>query len=162
MGVKLESMIPPIRDASSQRTLHSMTLAVQMKRYEEIEHTADWEFRAFGHTRKELFENAAFALFSLEGAADTPAQVTRAVTVHGIDFESLMVNWLGELLFLQETRGETFSRFAIELLTPTTLTATVFGGPSGPLNKFVKAITYHDLVIEQTTEGWQATVVVDV
>lgn len=133
-----------------------------MKRFEEIEHTADWAFRVYGHDLKDLFENAAFALFALEGASEHSTGVIRQVTVRGVDRESLLVNWLSELLFLQETRGETYSEFSIEALTSTDLTATVSGAPSGPLNKFVKAITYHDLHIEETPTGWQATVVVDV
>jgi SHS2 domain-containing protein len=133
-----------------------------MKRFEEIEHTADWAFRAYGRDLKELFENAAHALFALEGAAGNHATVARQVDVKGIDYESLLVNWLSELLFLQETRGETYSQFAVKNLTATALSATIQGVPSGPLNKFIKAITYHELKIEQTPEGWQATVIVDV
>ncbi len=133
-----------------------------IKKFEEIEHTADWAFRAYGGDLKELFENAAYALVSLQGAAPMELTVTREVNVSGIDYESLLVNWLSELLFLQETRGETYQQFSIELLTPENLNAAIQGGPSGPLNKFVKAITYHDLKIELDAEGWQATVVVDV
>ncbi len=133
-----------------------------MKPFEEIEHTADWAFRAFGATLPELFENAARALLSLEGAAEQPTTVTRDVRVEGIDYESLLVNWLSELLYLQETRGETYHEFSITELTATSLIAQIAGGPAGPLNKYVKAITYHNLEIKQTPEGWQATVVVDV
>ncbi len=133
-----------------------------MKRFEEIDHTADWAFRAYGRDLKELFENAAAALFALEGAVERPAEVTREVQVQGIDYESLLVNWLGELLYLQETRHETYHRFSVHRLSPTELSARVEGASSGPLNKFVKAITYHDLHVEQTPEGWVATVVVDV
>jgi SHS2 domain-containing protein len=133
-----------------------------MKKFEEIEHTADWAFRAYGGDLKELFENAAHALFALEGAVGNHATIARQVNVDGIDYESLLVNWLSELLFLQETRGETYSQFAIDNLTPTGLSATIYGSPTGPLNKFIKAVTYHDLKIEQTPSGWQVTVVVDV
>lgn len=133
-----------------------------MKRFEEIEHTADWAFRAYGRDLRELFENAAFAVFTLEDAVPESAPVTRQVSVHAIDYESLLVNWLSELLFLQETSRETYSEFHITSISPTDLNATISGAPSGPLNKFVKAVTYHDLRIEQTPEGWQATVVVDV
>ncbi len=110
----------------------------------------------------ELFENAAYALFTLEGVTGVPTTVTREVDVNGIDYESLLVNWLSELLYLQETRGETYARFTVEDISSTSLRAKIQGAPSGPLNKFVKAITYHDLKIEQTPGGWEATVVVDV
>lgn len=135
-----------------------------MKRFEEIPHTADWSFRAFGKDVRELFENAAHAIFALEGApSNTPSTETaRVIHVTGIDYESLLVNWLTELLWLQESNRETYHRFQIETLTPTELRAQVFGAPLTQLNKIIKAVTYHNLKAEQTAEGWQATVVVDV
>ncbi len=138
-----------------------------MKRYEEIPHTADWSFRAFGRDLRELFANAAFALFTMEGAvapdSSSPALPTkRSVQVSGIDYESLLVNWLSELLYLQESHRETYHRFDIRELSPSALTADIYGTPGIRIDKLVKAATYHDLKIEQTPEGWQATVVVDV
>ena len=133
-----------------------------MKRFEEIPHTADWSFRAFGNNLNQLFENAAHAIFALEGAEPDEANIARVVHVTGIDYESLLVNWLTELLWLQESHRETYQRFEIETLTPTELRAQVFGAPMTQLNKIIKAVTYHNLNIEQTAEGWQATVVVDV
>jgi SHS2 domain-containing protein len=140
-----------------------------MKRFEELDHTADWAFRAYGRTRAELYENAAYALFSLQGSLDaapgvddTRETTTRHVEVQGIDYESVLVNWLSELLYLQETQKETYFDFDVEHLSPTALHATIHGRRIGHLNKFVKAITYHDLEIRETPEGWQATVVVDV
>jgi SHS2 domain-containing protein len=135
---------------------------MRMPRFEEIEHTADWAFRAFGKDLKELFENAAYALFALEGALDVPSTLTRKVHVQGIDREALLVNWLSELLFLQETKRETYQSFDITALSDTSLDALVQGAASEPLTKFIKAVTYHDLKIQQTESGWEATVVVDV
>lgn len=134
-----------------------------MKRFEEIPHTADWSFRAFGKDLRELFENAAFAIFSLEGASTSSRnEIARTVDVTGIDYEALLVNWLTELLWLQESHHETYHRFQIESLSPTLLRAQVFGAAMTQLNKAIKAVTYHNLKIEQTVEGWQAIVVVDV
>jgi len=135
-----------------------------MKRFEEIPHTADWSFRAFGKDLRELFENAAFAMFSLEGVhpQENANENARAVQVSGIDQESLLVNWLTELLWLQESNRETYQRFEIESLSETELQATVFGLPYATLDKIIKAVTYHNLKLEQTNEGWQVTVVVDV
>lgn len=135
-----------------------------MQRFEEIPHTADWSFRAFGRDLRELFENAAFAIFALEGAplnAQTN-EIARPVEVSGIDYESLLVNWLTELLWLQESNRETYHHFEIETLTLTQLRAQVFGASISQLNKIIKAVTYHNLIIEQTTNGWEAVVVVDV
>jgi SHS2 domain-containing protein len=135
-----------------------------MKRFEEIPHTADWSFRAFGHDLPELFENAAHALFVLQGARaqDTTSEMSQVVQVDGIDYESLFVNWLSELLYLQESNRQVYMRFQIESLTPTSLRAQIFGLPQAHIDKLIKAVTYHNLVITQTTDGWEAVVVVDV
>ncbi len=138
-----------------------------MKRFEEIPHTADWSFRAFGRDLREVFENAAFAMFAMEGAtapeaANQSSVIERTVQVSGIDYESLLVNWLSELLYLQESNHETYHRFDIQELSPTILKAEIYGTPGVQIDKLVKAVTYHNLKIERTEEGWQATVVVDV
>ena len=147
-----------------------------MKRFEEIPHTADWSFRAFGRDLRELFENAAFAIFSMQGSIDANAQpsakeIAREVQVSGIDYESLLVNWLSELLYLQESNRETYQRFRVEEISPnpletagspTALRAIIFGQPARKIDKIIKAVTYHNLKIQKTHDGWEAVVVVDV
>ena len=137
-----------------------------MQRFEEIPHTADWSFRAFGRDEQELFQNAAFALFAMEGAQmpdQSPAGATpRTVEVDGVDLESLFVNWLNELLYLQESNRETYYRFQVETLEPTHLRAQVFARPGIHIDKVIKAATFHNLKLEQVPAGWQAVVVVDV
>lgn len=133
-----------------------------MNRYEEVDHTADWAFRAFGSTLPELYENAAFALFALEGALDAAPTLQRTVEAQGVDREALLVNWLNELLFLQETQNETYQKFQVLELTERALRAEVSGAKGQPVSKFIKAVTFHDLKIEQTASGWQVTIVVDV
>jgi SHS2 domain-containing protein len=135
-----------------------------MKRYEEIPHTADWSFRAFGCDVRELFANAATALFAMEGAhaAKNASETARAVKVNGMDYESLLVNWLSELLYLQEAHREVYHRVHIETLSPTALRAQVFGMPLEGMDKVIKAVTYYNLKVQQTANGWEAVVVVDV
>lgn len=156
------------RRVSRKRNPSGLCYNTGMRRFEEIPHTADWSFRAFGKDLRELFENAAFAMFSLEGmretfrARDASRERARKIEVNGIDYESLIVNWLTELLWLQESNRETYHRFEIDSLSQTELRAQVFGAPYETLDKIIKAVTYHNLKIEQTSEGWQVTVVVDV
>lgn len=133
-----------------------------MDQYEELDHTADWAFRAFGRDLKQLFENAAYAMFALEGVLDAQSTLTREIHAVGIDREALLVNWLSELLFFQETKRETFQKFEITKFSDTELDATVQGTALQPAAKWIKAVTYHDLKIIQTDRGWEATVVVDV
>lgn len=103
-------------------------------------------------------------MFELQGAGPLAGadETQRNVRVDGIDYESLLVNWLNELLFLQEQYREVYERFEISQLSPTGLVAQVFGKPRGKMDKIIKAATFHNLKIVQTKDSWQATVVVDV
>ncbi len=133
-----------------------------MKAFEEIEHTADLAFRAYGRDPAELFANAARGMFTLQGGGLPPPERERRVAVEGVDRESLLVNWLNELLYLQERHGEVYSEFKIEEMAATKLRARVRGGVREEMRRRIKAVTFHDLQVKQTPEGWQATLVLDV
>ena len=133
-----------------------------MKAFEEIEHTADLAFRAYGHDLAELFANAARGMFALEGGESSPGGSERRVEIAGVDRESLLVNWLNELLYLQERHGEVYSEFDIEEIAETGLRARVRGGTQPGMRRRIKAVTFHDLEVKRIPEGWQATLVLDV
>lgn len=132
-------------------------------RFEEIEHTADLAIRAYGRDMSELFANAAHGMFALmvEHSVEEPI-CEREVSLEGMDQESLLVDWLNELIYLHEVEGETYHQFAIEALSPTELKAHVTGGPTKSKTKAIKAATFHDLAIEEMADGLVATIVFDV
>ncbi len=138
-----------------------------MERFRTLEHPADIGFEAFGPTREEVFANAARALFHLMVDLESVEPRTEAaLQVEGSDPASLLVNWLSELLFLNDAEGRLFSEFEVERLEDRSIAARARG------EKFdrtrhraklqVKAITYHQLKLERTAEGWQARVYVDI
>lgn len=134
-----------------------------MQHFEEIEHTADWAFRAHGRDLSQLFASAACGMFELQGGAGSgESSVAREVAVSGTDRESLLVNWLNELLYLQETQHEAYCRFEILEISDTHLRARVHGRPHRPEAKLIKAVTFHGLTVRQSEDGWEATIVVDV
>ena len=82
------------------------------------------------------------------------------------DRESLLVEWLSEILFLIETESLLFSRFDVTLSSDTKLSATVAGEPldiekHDPKTQ-VKAVTLHDLLVKKTKSSWVAQVIYDV
>lgn len=133
------------------------------KRYQQLEHTADLALRIYGGDLRELFANAAYAMFrQLADLARLKATQHQHVEVEGSDGESLLVNWLNELLYLHETEGQVYTEFDIQELTTTCLKATVFGAETRDVHLIIKAATYHNLAIRQSKDGYQATVVFDV
>jgi SHS2 domain-containing protein len=144
-----------------------MTGGAGMQHFRILEHTADVGFEAFGATREEAFVNAARALIYLIVELDTidlREEVT--VQVQGADSECLLVNWLSELLFLHDTDGWLFRDFEIRDLQDKSLRALArgekFQRTRHQAKLMVKAITYHQLALEKSPQGWRAQVYVDI
>lgn len=139
-----------------------------MDRYRFLPHTADGKFQAFGATLEEAFANAALATASLvwDWRAVEP-RVRIPVRVRGINREQLLVKFLTEVVYLFETR-----RFLLARVEGTAVRAvpggweleTVFAGDTlgeaHALHGDVKAVTYHELKIEECG-GVTVQVVVD-
>jgi SHS2 domain-containing protein len=81
--------------------------------------------------------------------------------------QGLLVNWLSEILYLQDTEGWLFRDFEVDGLQERSVCATGCGERFDHyrhhIKLLVKAITYHQLVLEQTMDGlWRAQVYVDI
>lgn len=128
-----------------------------------VEHTADWALRVRGRDFAHLLLSAAWGMNSLLVAEveAIPREVTRRFALEAFDRESMLVEWLGELAYLAEQEGLVFGEFELEAATPTAVRAEVRGGRL-PLQKHIKAVTYHNLDVVETDEGLEATVVFDV
>jgi SHS2 domain-containing protein len=104
-------------------------------------------------------------MYALAGARPSePAThpIVRVIELRSDDYESLLVAWLQELLYYTESESNLFSEFRIQALTPTFLRAEVTGSAIGRIDKVIKAVTYHNLSIRRTWEGFEVTIVFDV
>jgi SHS2 domain-containing protein len=90
------------------------------------------------------------------------ASAVRDIEVEGIDRETLLVNWLNEILYLEQTCSEIYDRFRISEASDNHLHARLYGQASGTTASHIKAATLHDLEVRQTAEGFEATVMLDV
>jgi SHS2 domain-containing protein len=135
--------------------------------FELLDHPADIGFRAFGSSLEELFANCAHALISIIfDPSDTKAADEWDLHAEGSDLESLMVNWLNEVLFYVDTRRIAFASFAIDFPEKSRVRCKARGERRDPIRHpvrvSVKAVTYHQLVISKGQDGWIAEVYVDV
>jgi SHS2 domain-containing protein len=129
----------------------------------EIDHTADWAIRVWGEDYRALFEHAAHGMVSLLGDAH-PTEITfhRTIQVTSFDLESLLVDWLTEIVYILEDH-QVFSEIKVIRIEGMTLEGEVTGGPPDePFNKHIKAVTYHLLEFKTTDEGIETTLVFDV
>ena len=122
-------------------------------KYEFIEHTADIGIKAFGNSLHESFANAALAMFEVMTDVSKVEPVGEyEVRVKAENLEDLLVDWLGELLFLHETQDVLLSEFDVEI-DDLSLDAKVRGETldreKHELRDDVKAITYHMLEVNE-------------
>ena len=136
------------------------------KDFEIVDHTADVGIIAYGADMNQAFANAARALFSLITELDDVAEVLyRDIELTAPDEESLLVEWLNELIYLFDVENIVFKRFEITKLNNTQLKARSYGEKVDKsrhkLKTGVKAATYHMLRIDKDN-GCKAQVLFDI
>ncbi|MBM3307380.1 MAG: archease [Candidatus Eisenbacteria bacterium] len=134
--------------------------------YREIEHTADVGIELEAPDLASALERAAAAMFDVMTDIERVGERWRAeVRVSGTDLQNLLVRWLSELLFVAESHGVLLSRFSVRRLDGLSVEAEVAGEPLDRAKHLVrveiKAVTYHELRIEEAGGGWAVRVVFD-
>ena len=132
---------------------------------------ADVAFEAWGGTREELFTAATDALMNV--------MVTDLATIRAIDevefrleneaLDMLLFNFLNELIYYKDARQLLLRATALTISGADAhfaLHAKAGGERLDPerhqLSVDVKAVTLHLFHVEETEEGWRATVVLDI
>ena len=137
------------------------------KTFEIIDHTADIGIIAYGADIAELFSNAALALFSLiTEPKSVEEKLQLNLEVNSEDRDSLLVEWLNELIYLFDAKHILFNRFDIKSLTHNQLKATCYGESFDPIKHKikmgVKAATYHMLKLDKNGDGCKAQIIFDI
>jgi SHS2 domain-containing protein len=138
-----------------------------MVQYKLLDHTADIGIIAFGRDLPEAFGNAAYAMFDILTDMDRVEETGEFnLRVSASNTEELLVAWLDELLYRYETERLICKRFVIDDIDDISLSATVFGEKVDParheIKLEIKSVTYHQLKVEKTDDGWTAQVIFDV
>jgi SHS2 domain-containing protein len=135
--------------------------------YEVIDHTADLALRFRGATLEQLFEHAARGLFeyNIADVDQLAPSAERTLELRAAADDELLVDWLNELLFLLDARGEVHAwphldRVAAGALNGRSKYWQLERAAERRRNP-VKAATYHDLLLERTDSGWVAEVLFD-
>ena len=102
-------------------------------------------------------------MFALQDADPSqPIALARKVNVTAEDAPELLVNWLNRLLLGQELDGALYTRFEIHEISPVGLRGVAYGYRGAPAHTAIKAVTFYDLDVRETADGWTATVTFDV
>ncbi|MSP11593.1 MAG: bifunctional riboflavin kinase/FAD synthetase [Chloroflexi bacterium] len=165
--------------------------------FQEIAHTADVGLLVKGRYLAELFANAATGMAWLmfgpvpsSAAWKDSAEMTERIELQSPDGESLLVDWLSELLYRFDTTGEVWREASVLYTSPydpseetdcrlrARVRFSLFPIPDpvevGPTTnislietrettrKIIKAVTFHNLRIMETSEGLETTIIFDV
>lgn len=134
-----------------------------MGTWEELDHTADLAIRVCANSLEDLFSTAAEAMFSLTAqAVDTEPISIDDLELEGIDRETLLIEWLNELLYIHERDDVVIMDIEFKCLTNTALQASVRGVPVEEYYAHIKAATFHNLRIDTNKEGFCTAIVFDV
>jgi SHS2 domain-containing protein len=133
--------------------------------FEEISHTADVKIRARAPTRDALFTDAFLALMQVVYGTDRKDGISKEIRIESDNIESLLCDFLSEVLFIAEVEGLVFSRAEITIEN-LCLTAILKGETFDPLRHSsgteVKGISYSGLIIQKDANGYMLDILFDV
>jgi SHS2 domain-containing protein len=137
--------------------------------YEYLEHTADLKIKATGKTLEEALSESAKAVFeAIAGKSAIGTNIEKDMTIIVREPQTLVHDFLGKLIYIFSTEHILFSDFKLTLKEAIgyKLVVKARGEKYDPkkhkLIKEVKAVTYHDMKVEEEDDGtWKIEVVCD-
>jgi SHS2 domain-containing protein len=143
-------------------------LVILMRPYSRTEeHVGEWKLTLRADTVEELFAEAA-RVVSRQCGPTSPllekgtGDGWERVTVAARDTETLLVDWLNELLGLSEIRHRAYHEVRGLQISDGHLQADIRGRPVTSWRSPVKAATYHGLQLGREGNRWKAVVLLDV
>jgi SHS2 domain-containing protein len=135
--------------------------------YELLDHTGDLRIRVWAADIKGLFQEAARTLFAIiTDLEKVEAHLNLEVSVEGSGREELLVAWLNELLYLHEVKGLLFCDFALGEIDEKNVKGVAMGEEfhegRHAIKTSIKAVTYHQLEVQEQDGRWQAQVIFDI
>ena len=128
----------------------------------EREHTADWELEVWAPDYLSLLEQAACGMYALSGTRlENEPRQTFILHLEAQDGEGLLVKFLSELLYLGDQKHLGFDQFNFHI-EDYQLHVSMEGAVICSRDKEIKAVTYHNLAIQETKSGLRVQIVFDV
>ncbi len=124
------------------------------KKFETISHSADLRFKVFGDDLKDIFQNAVL-LLALISVAELPLKlnIKKELTIDALDKESLLVDFLNEILTKMQVNKAVYPEAQIISLNENKISAVIFGAPINRFKEEIKAVTYYRVKINKNKEG---------
>ncbi len=133
--------------------------------FEEVSHTADLEIKVQAPDLESLFRGAANGMFYLCGVEDFEkgiSSVSQSITLDAMDYEGLLILFLEELLYRLTEDYMVYEIGKINIDKEFSLKAQLNGTQIKSYQRDIKAVTYHNLNIQRTEDGYAVNIVFDI
>jgi len=142
-------------------------MGTERRTFSMASHTADVAADVYGSDIPELLVNAAHALnFIVFARADIQPTTERTVSLQSVDNDTLLIDWLNELIYMLDAEQTVFGEFRVLRHSPGSAIILCRGETIDPARhrqaREVKAATYHGAHIHTDERGYMAQVIFDV
>jgi len=134
-------------------------------KYKILPHIADIKLKVTADSLEELFSGA------LKGMAEiltlkkdlTTKQVKKEIKISSIDFSSLLIDFLSEILTLSDIEDSVFTDINIKKFLDKEIEAEILGFKVRQFKEEIKAATYHRAEIKKNEKGkWEVEILFDI
>jgi SHS2 domain-containing protein len=134
-----------------------------MSGFEEIQHTADWAVKIWAVSPEGLFITALKAMYQLMNVSSKKPSEKKFISIdlESENLEGLLVAFLSECHYYQESEMGQLEPVEISIQN-NHLKAKMKFRQINSISKEIKAVTFHNLNIDQQPSGLSAILIFDV
>jgi len=130
-----------------------------------LEHPADIKLKIIASSKKELFKGALKGMASIINGQECLKEevIEKKIEILSLDEETLLVDFLNEVLAQTDIYNSVFSEIKIEEFTSQKIKGKIKGHKIERFKEEIKGVTYHDLDIIKNEKGtWEVTILFDI
>ncbi|MCK4805804.1 MAG: archease [Candidatus Pacebacteria bacterium] len=134
-------------------------------KYKVLPHPADIKLEITASCKEDIFKGAleGMAYIIQPNASRKSVLKKEQIEIHSLDINALLVDFLSEVLAKSDIYNCIFDKVKIEKLTDNFIKGRLEGKNVERFSKEIKAVTYHQLNINQDKNGdWKAIILFDI
>jgi SHS2 domain-containing protein len=141
-----------------------------MKKFEFLSHTADIKIRVYGKNLKEIINNSLLALKSFWKPKLTKTKIEKEIKVESNNEVNLLIDFLSEVLAETYVEKAIFVKFLPRINADFhtdkrglySLSGKIIGYKFTSLSKDIKAVTYHQAVLNKVNKNYIFEFIIDI
>ncbi len=126
-----------------------------------LPHPSDVKLQITASTKEELFQGALAGMASIiDAELSKKTQIVKEnIEVQSLDFDTLLVDFLNEVLAKTDISHAVFNKLKIKKLTDNFFQTEIEGQKSDYFGQEIKAVTHHGLKIKQDKSGYYQVII---